>query len=373
MQFQECGPGLDDKEEIINAMQPTLTCNLAVFLIALLCFVPVHNSVADEKAEASGQNSHIVEIAFATNRNIIITDDITEIYGDESGPISFGTCTVEFTPINFLKSAARHIPLRFPTEIENIIDLQPMEEGRFWPRLQQRVDELGQKVVFYIHGYKMDFVKSCRRAALMQRDLGPDVALLLFAWPSQDNFALYTQDETALRKSVGDIQATLNHMLETFDYGRADVVGHSLGTRGVSTAIAGLTPGDQPLFDELVLIAPDMDRLEFAGALPKLSRAASGITMYVSENDGPLRVSQEVHGEPRIGEAGEFLTLFEGVETIDITAVPRRDSYRHNYHYFNERVIDDLSLLLTRGVRAGKRPGLREQAKDDKPYWEMLE
>ena len=125
MQFQKCGPGLDDKEEIINTMQPLLgarACNLAVFLIALLCFVPVHNSVADEKAEASGQNSHIVEIAFATNRNKIITDDITEIYGDESGPISFGTCTVEFTPINFLKSAARHIPLRFPTEIENIIN-----------------------------------------------------------------------------------------------------------------------------------------------------------------------------------------------------------------------------------------------------------
>jgi esterase/lipase superfamily enzyme len=95
--------------------------------------------------------------------------------------------------------------------------------------------------------------------------------------------------------------------------------------------------------------------------------------MYVSENDGPLRVSQEVHGEPRIGEAGEFLTLFEGVETIDISAVPRRDIYRHNYHYFNERVIEDLSQLLTGGVRAGKRSGLREQTQDGKPYWEMLE
>ena len=340
------------------------------FLVALILVMSLSSTRADEKVEAGNSRNLTVEIAFATNRQHKDTSDLSQRFGDEIGPLSFGTCSVKFTPVKFLKRAARNIPIRFPTEKEDIVDLQQMDEEEFWFEVRQRVGSKGKKAVFYIHGYKMDFDKACRRAALMQRELGSNVSVLLFAWPSQDNLAMYTRDETLLKKSVEDIARVLDGMLETFGDGQVDVVGHSLGTRGVTSAIANLEQRGQVLFDELVLIAPDMDSHDFEDVLPHLSRAASGITMYVSENDSPLRISREVHGEPRIGEAGEYLSLFDGVETIDISDFPQWDIYGHNYHYFNEHVIDDLRQLFIQGTRAAQRSGLEKKMRDGKHYWQ---
>lgn len=328
---------------------------------------------ADSDAADTDVSEHVVELAFATNRNRSQPSDPQEYYDAGEDTLSFGTCTVEFSPIDLLKNAAQHIPIRFPTELENIIDIQPTEPDAFWSDLARTVDAAGQRLVLYIHGYKMDFAKSCRRAALLQRELGPELKVLLFAWPSRDNFAKYTQDETALKKSVVDIGVVLRRMVAELGPGRSHVVAHSLGTRGVTSAISALGGQDRFLLDELVLIAPDMDRQDFEAYLPNLAIAASAITIYVSDNDSPLRISREVHGEPRIGEAGEFLTLFDGVETIDISAAPQRDIYGHNYHYFNERVIADLRHLLNAHQRAATRPGLKQAAQGELIYWQMTD
>ena len=246
-----------------------------------------------------------------------------------------------------------------------------MKADEFWPNLRRTGESQDSKIVFYIHGYKMDFEKSCRRAALLQRNLGPDVTVVLFAWPSQDNFAKYTHDQTRLNRSINDIKSVLTGMLDTIGAGKMHAIGHSMGTHGIVTALTDLDDRSQPLFEELVLIAPDMDEVEFQRALPKLDDRVSAVTIYVSDNDSALAVSREVHGESRIGEAGEYLTLFEGVETVDISDAPQRDIYGHNYHYFNDRVITDLRQLLTAGTRASGRPGLKPKALDRQPYWEM--
>lgn len=324
---------------------------------------------AQDNQSPADTADHVVEIAFATNRTANHTNDVTRIFGNEPGPLSFGFCRVEFSPIKLLKDAARHIPIRFPTESEQIIDLQRLEAAEFWPLVEHAAE--GKRMLFYIHGYKMDFDKSCRRAALLQREVGPGAAVLLFAWPSQDNFAMYTRDETEIRKSVDPIKAVLRKMTATVGNGLTHVVGHSIGTRGVADAVAELADQEQLKFDELVLIAPDMDKHQFEDNLPALRETVAGMTIYASENDGPLRISREVHGEPRIGEAGEYLTLFDGVETIDITQAPRRDIYGHNYHYFNSRVIQDLEQLLIEGRRAARRPGLTPLTHDEMTYWRM--
>ena len=342
-----------------------------IVLIALLVTAAVEPGYGVEVATTAG-NDQIVKVAFTTNRKINGGDDLDEYYSNAISTLSYGFCTVRFSPIKLLKSAARHIPLRFPTEKEVIVKLEQVEAGDFWAHLQQFARVEAKKILFYIHGYKMNFEKSCRRAALLQREVGKDVAVLLFAWPSQDNIAKYTQDETYLRKSVEDIKTVLGQMLSAVGYGQTHVVGHSLGTRGITAAIAELEDQGRHLFDELVLIAPDMDRRDFEQDLPALAKNASAITVYVSENDSPLSISREVHGEPRLGEGGEYLTLFDEVETIDVTDVPRRDIYGHNYHYFNNRVIVDLRELLTTGSRAAVRTGLKQNNLDEGTYWEMM-
>lgn len=323
---------------------------------------------ADELPDETAAET--VAIAFATNRSINDGEQGPDRFGDEAGALKYGICRVEFDPIGFLKDAARHISLRFPTDLEEIVEIEEMDADSFWAGFGETAAANDSKSVFYIHGYKMDFGKACRRTALLQRQLGEEVRLLLFAWPSQDNLALYTRDETLMKISVPDIRSVLNHMLEAGG-GSVDAIGHSLGTRGITAAIAGMDAGETPVFDELILVAPDMDHIDFDEARPGLAKLVAGTTIYVSENDGALKVSQEVHGMARIGQAGEFLTLFEGVETVDISEAPRRDIYGHNYHYFNPRVISDMRILLTAGTRAGERPGLLEQSFNGRIYWKM--
>lgn len=323
---------------------------------------------ADEQPDETAAET--VTIAFATNRTVSDGEQGLDRFGDEAGALRYGICRVEFDPIGILKDAARHISLRFPTDLEEIVEIKEMDADSFWTRFGKTTAADSSKAVFYIHGYKMDFSKACRRTALLQRQLGAEVRLLLFAWPSQDNLALYTRDETLMKISVPDIRTVLDHMLEAGG-GSVDAIGHSLGTRGVTAAIARMDVGESPVFDELILVAPDMDHIDFDEARPGLAKLVSGTTIYVSENDGALKVSQEVHGLARIGQAGDFLTLFEGVETVDISEAPRRDIYGHNYHYFNPRVISDMRTLLTVGTRAGERPGLLEQSSNGRTYWKM--
>lgn len=351
--------------KVLNKTMP-----IALLGLIIVTWMPVLPAHAEEDAPVLTTHQS-VSVLFATNRKQNEGGDLDEYYNNEIGELSYGVCTVGFSPLKLLKDAAEHIPIRFPTEREEIVALENVRPGQFWPRLRYQSENYATKVVFYIHGYKMSFEKSCRRAALLQRELGPEVSLLLFAWPSQDHFAKYTHDETLLRRSTNDIKSVLTQMSLALGSNLTDVMAHSLGTRGVTTAIAELGSGDRPMFGELVLVAPDMDEQQFEDSLPGLFQGTSAITMYVSGNDSPLRVSREVHGEPRIGEAGEHLKLFEGVETIDITDVPQRDIYGHNYHYFNSRIIFDLRQLLTLGARAPARPGLQPSFQDGLSYWKM--
>lgn len=343
-----------------------------IIRLVLMCLLVLSDLAAptDIWAEDAPLLTQDVAVLFATNRNKTDSEDLDEIYGNDIAPMSYGVCRVRFDPVKLLKEAAEHIPIRFPTERESIVGMDSLSASELSARLDQVA--IKQKIIFYIHGYKMSFEKSCRRTALLQRELGPEVRLLLFAWPSQDNLALYTQDETYLRKSLWDISSVMEVMLNSARPASSDVVGHSLGTRGVTAALAELEPASQQLIGELALVAPDMDRLDFERGLPRLSSATGGITIYVSQNDSPLKVSRGVHGEPRLGEAGEHLTLFEGVETIDISEVPQRDIYGHNYHYFNGRVIEDLRKLLVEAKRADARPGLEAAELGNQRYWRMI-
>jgi esterase/lipase superfamily enzyme len=122
-----------------------------------------------------------------------------------------------------------------------------------------------------------------------------------------------------------------------------------------------------------VLLAPDFDSETFVDLLPRLVSLASKITLYASRNDTPLKVSRQLNGHPRLGEAGEFLTVVDGIETIDVSPVGRYQILGHEYFYFHPRVAADLVLLLSSGARAAERPTLRSKRRDGGSYWEIVE
>ena len=94
--------------------------------------------------------------------------------------------------------------------------------------------------------------------------------------------------------------------------------------------------------------------------------------MYASENDNPLRLSHEVHGYPRLGEAGENLVVMQGLDTIDVSISAGREVTGHLYHLYNDRVRADLGFLLRDNMAADKRPFLKKHIKDGLPFWLLM-
>ena len=240
--------------------------------------------------------------------------------------------------------------------------------------IAQYADHKNTNIVLYIHGYNIDFEKSCRRSAIFQRAIGLHDRLILFSWPADGNMLKYIWDESDLVWSVAHITTLLGEIINAVGSNKIDVVGHSLGARGAVQALTqlALQNPDALLVNQLVLVAPDIDTAIFKQQYQLFHKSVNRVTVYLSENDRALKLSREVHGYSRLGEAGEYLTILPGIETIDISAITNRRVSGHLYHLFDPEVIADLSLLLNSGKSAEKRSSLQQTGKDGAIYYRML-
>ena len=129
---------------------------------------------------------------------------------------------------------------------------------------------------------------------------------------------------------------------------------------------------NQKRINELVFLAPDIDADVFRSAFPELKKIVNRISLYSSGNDQPLRLSNEVHGYPRLGEAGENLVVLKGMDTIDVSMTGGREMTGHLYHLYNDTVRADLASLLSYGKDVSMRPNMKKLKKDGLPYWKLL-
>jgi esterase/lipase superfamily enzyme len=128
----------------------------------------------------------------------------------------------------------------------------------------------------------------------------------------------------------------------------------------------------RPLIGQLVLMAPDLDAQTFVERLPDLVPLATGITLYASSNDTPLKASRQLHGAPRLGEAGAFLTVAEGMQTVDVSPLGRYQALGHEYFLFHPAAAADLAALLGDGRSAPERAGLRAVPLNGSVYWQLV-
>ncbi len=312
-----------------------------------------------------------VSVPFVTLRNRTGDTEPSSYYGGSRGILEAGFCTVMFSPIWGLEDIAETIPFYIPDEKIELVDIEEASLEKLGREIKSLPDKEHGNLVLYIHGYNIDFEKSCRRGALLKRALGLEERLLLFSWPADGNMLKYTWDEADLVWSVPHIARFLEQVISDTGEGKVDVVAHSLGARGIVQALVPLSyrTNDRLILNELVLIAPDIDTDIFRQELNQLKRVVRRITVYVSENDKALKLSQEVHGYPRLGQAGEYLEIFDEVESIDISAISTRRFSGHIYHLFNPEVIDDLTELLKTGKSAARRSRLKAARKEGLQYW----
>jgi len=127
---------------------------------------------------------------------------------------------------------------------------------------------------------------------------------------------------------------------------------------------------DKPLFNQVALIAPDIDVGIFEQYLPMIRPLARNMTVYVSGNDSPLALSEQVHGHPRLGEAGEHLQGLTDIEIIDLSDIPIRAPSGHVYHLYQSLVTEDLDQLINQNKPAALRSNLKQSGEHQ---WRLLQ
>ncbi len=348
-----------------------LLLSLAILISMVSC--NSEESVPEMTPVAAGTDASSVSVYYITNRNSSGPD---EGYGGARGAVAAGVCTAEFKKIPVVGDIAPKLKFYIPRETNELRVAEAARMGLFRQQLKASIQQNStESVVLFVHGYNYGFERNCRMAAELQRTIQGNAQVLMFSWPSDGDPMAYVSDQADMEWSVPLLARVIQELGEQLAPDKIRLVAHSLGSRGAIFALEWLsrTLSRRPLVGDLVLLAPDFDAQSFLDRLPGLVPLTDAVTLYASGTDTPLRVSRQLSGYPRLGEAGEFLTVADGMETVDVSPAGRYEMLGHEYFYFHPQVSMDLANLLVTGKAAGKRPGLRPVAREGRSYWALSE
>jgi esterase/lipase superfamily enzyme len=316
-----------------------------------------------------------VSVPYVTNRRPEADGSAQTIYGGGRGPAGFGRCAVVFTPIPVINQIAPRVPFYLADETREL-SIEPQADAEaFWNKVYGEIARTASgSVVVFVHGYNYGFEKHCKAAAELQRALSGKAVVLMFSWPSNGRPTDYIPDQADVEWSVSFLARVLTELGDRLGPENVQVLAHSLGSRGVVFALERLRAEREirPLIGHLVLMAPDFDAQTFVERLPVLASLTAGITLYASSNDTPLKASRQLHDSPRLGEAGEFLTVAEGMQTVDVSPLRRYQVLGHEYFRFHPKAAADLAALLGEGRGPSERAGLRSVPFHGLVYWELV-
>ncbi len=335
---------------------------------AALALITAESGPAVSQEITASDDTGIRRVPYLTVRDHTGSKRPSSYYGEGRSRLKSGWCEIDQTELPFLAPAADVAPFLVPDEILRVSGLREVSPGVLWDEFERGVGE--RTPTLYVHGYYVDFEKGCRRATALQENAELSGHLLMFSWPSDGSLINYAGDEVDLYWSVPDIAETIVDMDSQFEGRSFNLVGHSLGARGLFMALYDLATQKVELnIGHVVLAAPDIDYGIFRKLLPRVLGVTDSITIYASASDRPLAISAQVHGYPRLGEAGNDVSGLSGVEVIDVSDLRVMSASGHLYHIYNPEVGADLSQLLNLDRRARERENLEELGKN---LWRLL-
>ena len=318
-----------------------------------------------------------VEVFYGTDRARTGSAAPNRFYGGGRGTFEVGTCIVSiprghqvghverptWKKFEFREDPARHVVL---------LQVNPMEQDAMFQQLSATVDWSGEKALLvFIHGFNVTFEQAAHRAAQLAYDLPYAGVPVFYSWPSNGNVTDYPDDETDVEWTVPHLHGFLQDLVERTGAQKINLIAHSMGNRALAAALRAIAAeSEAPVFNEVILTAPDIDAEVFARDIaPAIRPVAERITLYASANDWALHASEEWHGYPRAGDAGDGLVIVDGIDTIDASTVETSLlGLGHSYFAETEPLLSDLYTLLHRGGAPDERR-LRQERFGDKIYW----
>ncbi len=241
-------------------------------------------------------------------------------------------------------------------------------------------------VILYVHGANTTVERAAGQAAQLSHFAGRDAIVVLFAWPTAENFLRYPQDiETAFGAAP--------HLAELIDLiaahtaaRRVDVFTYSAGGTVGSDGLARLARehGDAAArLGEVYHAAPDADTRAFVDDLAAYAGKAQRVTVAVNLGDSALRLAQVINRASRAGrpdlrelspEAGDWLLGAARDGVIDVLQIrpenmPELSSRSHTFWYDDPWVSNDLIVTLLFDLATGERELASGTAASGAAYW----
>ncbi len=301
-------------------------------------------------------------------------------YNGQRGQLVRGVCTVTVPDTHQRGMVERPSLLRFEIKEDQekhvvLTSATELDENRYYDQLRETLGHSPDNdLLVFIHGFNVDFDSAIRRTAQIAVDLPFRGVPVCYSWPSQGSLLSYTADENNAAWTVFNLKQFLLELCKKSDARSINVIAHSMGNRAMTAALSQISgevdPQQLPLFDRLVLAAPDVDADLFKRELaPRLAAVSRNVTLYASSDDQALVVSKKLHGGyPRAGESGADLVVIPQVETVDVSGIDL-SLLGHSYYRESESILRDLFGVVRDRMKANQRQTLTAQQKANLPYW----
>lgn len=330
-----------------------------------------------EKEERGGK----IILFYATDRNNNKTKNINKFYGSELSTLKYGFCEVNIPrghvqgnierPINFWaieipENESKHIVLKSINEIE---------KHDFFSTLSHNINQLSDKsAMIFIHGYNMTFAEAARRTAQIAWDIPFNGISCFFSWPSSGKKLSYFKDIEQADASIPYLEEFIENIVHQTKIENLHLIAHSMGNRLLTMSINQLSNKENfaeklSIIKQIVLAAPDIDQNDFKNRiLPQFRRIGSRRTLYSSDKDKALQISEEIRGGlSRLGDAGDSLFVDQAIDTIDASNIKSKGN-NHSYIFDTKELLSDLYYLLNKGFDPISRR-LQARIKNRLTYW----
>lgn len=243
-------------------------------------------------------------------------------------------------------------------------------------------------VIVYVHGANTTVERAAGQAAQLMHFTGRNSVVVLFAWPTAENFMRFPRDlQTALGAApqLARLVALLSEhtraeSVDLFTYSAGSTVG-SEGAALVGRAVAAGAP--DPRLGEVYHAAPDANFRGFVDDLKDYIGIARRVSTSVNLNDSALRLAQAVTRSSRAGrpdmeeltpEATEFLldaARDNGLEVIRVRPENMEGlaTRSHTFWYDDPWVSSDVLLMLLGHLPPAERGLEMGEGEAGTRYW----
>jgi esterase/lipase superfamily enzyme len=238
-------------------------------------------------------------------------------------------------------------------------------------------------IIIYVHGANTTVERAAGQAAQLHHFTGRNSVVVLFAWPTAENFLRYSRDMITAFGAAPHLAKLIELLAENTDAEKIDVFTYSAGGTVGSDALTMVgrdpeQPDAQSLrIGEVYHAAPDADFRKFVDDMRDYADDVQRITVAVNMNDSALRLSQVVNRASRAGrpdmqelspEATDWLLQAAsdyGLEVLRVRPenIPGLSNRSHTFWYDDPWVSSDVLITLLfhlppdeRGLAMGEGP-----------------